>query len=342
MKSRRLMEALTGIDPKFIQEGEYAVPEKAPQKTRPLRRVAVVLLAACLVFALALGAYAADLFGIRTLFETPYVSIPEEAVPYIQPETAEKASEGWSCKITESLCDYATAMVTVTVSGGDQYIVAPTDCGPGDRVGMIGLSGNQTLEEYAASHGKKLLFAGASLTQIGGEPTGNGSMRMENLSESEMVILSECSKTVSAPTLDAICMVTAQEAGSKDVQRVELPFTLTEAPADAEGESIYHPLNPSEIPGMTVGDLHVTQTPLGLNLRMRETVTDKDAYYDIMKYEIDGLTLGEYGAILEEDGNYYFTANMCQGTLSDIFVIHVYDCNKDPLGEIEFRKFIGE
>ena len=25
MKSRRLMEALTGIDPKFIQEGEYAV-----------------------------------------------------------------------------------------------------------------------------------------------------------------------------------------------------------------------------------------------------------------------------------------------------------------------------
>lgn len=140
----------------------------------------------------------------------------------------------------------------------------------------------------------------------------------------------------------AICLVTAREAGSKDVQRVELPFTLTEAPADAEGESLYHPLNPSEIPGMTVGDLHVTKTPLGLNLRMRETVTDQDAYYDIMKYEIDGLTLGEYEAILEEDGNYYFTANMCQGTLRDIFVIHVYDCNKDPLGEIEFRKFIGE
>lgn len=61
----------------------------------------------------------------------------------------------------------------------------------------------------------------------------------------------------------AICLVTAREAESKDVQRVELPFTLTEAPADAEGESVYHPLNPSAIPGMTVGDLHVTKTPLG-------------------------------------------------------------------------------
>lgn len=338
MKSQRLMKALTFIDPKYIQEGEYAAFSNARQSKGTYRRLTALILAASLVFALALTAYAVNLFGIRELFGTQTQKLPEEAVPYIQTETAAAEATDWSCQITESLCDNASVMATVTISGGDKYIIAPTYSGPMDSVSTIGIPGNQQLGEYAAAQGKKLLLVGARITKVGNADTINGSQRMESISESEMVILTQCSKTVSAPTLDAVCQIYAQEAGSDEVQRMELPFTLTEAPANTEGETIYRTETPDAIPGMTVGDLHVTQTPLGINLRMLETVTDQEAYYNIMKFDIDGLTYGEGGAVLEDDGNYYFTVNMCQGTLGDTLVIHYFDWHKDPIGDITFRK----
>ena len=340
MKSQRLMKALSFIDSKYIQEGEYAALSNARQSKGTYRRLTALILAASLVFALALTAYAVNIFGIRELFRTEYRELPEAAEPYIQQETAAaKAEEGWSCVITESLCDNSTVMATVTIRGGDKYIVAPTDADPDQSVGIIGIAGEQTLSEYAAAQGKKLLLVGASIQKVGGEEIGGGSQRMENVSESEMVILTKCSKTVSAPNLEAVCRVYAREEGSNEVQRVELPFVLSEAPAASE-KVIYHPLKPDAIPGLTVRDMTVTETPLGYNIRMSAIVTDQEASYNIMKVEIEGLTYGEGSHGSEDDGNWYFDAYMCQGTLEGILVVHYYDCDKQPIGEIEFRKVI--
>ena len=340
MKSQRLMKALSFIDPKYIQEGEYAAFSNARQSKGTYRRLTALILAASLVFALALTAYAVNIFGIRELFRTEYRELPEAAEPYIQQETAAaKAEEGWSCVITESLCDNSTVMATVTIRGGDKYIVAPTDADPDQSVGIIGIAGEQTLSEYAAAQGKKLLLVGASIQKVGGEEIGGGSQRMENVSESEMVILTKCSKTVSAPNLEAVCRVYAREEGSNEVQRVELPFVLSEAPAASE-KMVYHPLKPDAIPGLTVRDMTVTETPLGYNIRMSAIVTDQEASYNIMKVEIEGLTYGEGSHGSEDDGNWYFDAYMCQGTLEGILVVHYYDCDKQPIGEIEFRKVI--
>ena len=340
MKGQKVMKGLSFINPKYIHEGEFdsiSAPEKS---THSHRKLAVFILAACLVFSLAVAAYAANLFGIRELFRTPYRELPETAVAYVQQETAAaEVEEGWSCAITESLCDNSTVMATVTIRGGDKYIVAPTDADPDQSVGIIGISGEQTLSEYAAARGKKLLLVGASILKVGNEEISGGSQRMENISESEMVILTRCSKTVSASNLEAVCLVYAREENSNDVQRVELPFVLSEAPAASEGES-YHPLNPNAIPGLTVRDMTVTETPLGYNIRMPATVTDQEASYNIMKVEIEGLTYGEGSHGSEEDGNWYFDAYMCQGTLGDILIVHYYDCDKQPIGEIEFRKVI--
>ena len=334
------MKGLSFINPKYIHEGEFdsiSAPEKS---THSHRKLAVLILAACLVFSLAVTAYAANLFGIRELFRTPYRELPETAEPYIQQETAAaEAEEGWSCAITESLCDASTVMATVTIRGGDKYIVAPTDADPDQSVGIIGIAGEQTLSEYAASQGKKLLLVGASILKVGDEEIGGGSQRMENISESEMVILTQVSKTVSASNPEAVCLVYAREEGSNEVQRVELPFVLSEAPAASEGE-VYHPLNPNAIPGLTVRDMTVTETPLGYNIRMRATVTDQEASYNIMKVEIEGLTYGEGSHGSEDDGNWYFDAYMCQGTLGGILIVHYYDCDKQPIGEMEFRKVI--
>ena len=340
MKGQKVMKGLSFINPKYIHEGEFdsiSAPEKS---THSHRKLAVLILAACLVFSLAAAAYAANLFGIRELFRTPYRELPETAVAYIQQETAAaEVEEGWSCAITESLCDNSTVMATVTIRGGDKYIVAPTDADPDQSVGIIGIAGEQTLSEYAAAQGKKLLLVGASILKVGDEEIGGGSQRMENISESEMVILTKCSKTVSASNPEAVCLVYAREEDSNEVQRVELPFVLSEAPATSEGEA-YHPLNPNAIPGLIVRDMTVTETPLGYNIRMPATVTDQEASYNIMKVEIEGLTYGEGSHGSEDDGNWYFDAYMCQGTLGDILIVHYYDCDKQPIGEIEFRKVI--
>lgn len=340
MKGRKIMKGLSFIDPKYIHEGEFdsiSVPEKS---THSHRKLAALILAACLVFSLAVTAYAANLFGIRELFRTYYRELPEAAEPYIRQETAAaEAEEGWSCAITESLSDSSTVMATVTIRGGSKYIVAPTDADPNGSARVIGIAGEQTLSEYAASQGKKLLFVGARILKVGDEEIGGGSQRMENISESEMVILTQCTKTVSASDLEAVCLVYAREEGSKDVQRIELPFVLSEAPATSE-EMVYHPLNFNAIPGLTFGDMTVTETPLGYNIRMSATVTDQEASYNIMKVEIEGLTYGEGSHGSEDDGNWYFDAYMCQGTPGDILVVHYYDWDKQPIGEIEFRKVI--
>ena len=340
MKGRKMMKGLSFINPKYIHEGEFDSISVSEKHTHTHRKLAALILAACLVFSLAVTAYAANLFGIRELFHTPYRELPEAAEPYIQQETAAtEAEEGWSCAITESLSDNSTVMATVTIRGGDKYIVAPTDADPDQSVGIIGIAGEQTLSEYAAAQGKKLLLVGASILKVGDEEISGGSQRMENISESEMVILTRCSKTVSASNLEAVCRVYAREEDSNDVQRVELPFVLSEAPAASEGEA-YHPLNPNAIPGLIVRDMTVTETPLGYNIRMPATVTDQEASYNIMKVEIEGLSYGEGSHGSEDDGNWYFEAYMCQGTLGDIVIVHYYDCDKQPIGEIEFRKVI--
>ena len=340
MKGRKVMKGLSFIDPKYIHEGEFESISAPKKSAHSHRKLIALILAACLVFSLAAAAYAANLFGIRELFRTPYRELPEAAAAYIQQETAAtEAEEGWSCAITESLCDNATVMATVTIRGGDKYIVAPTDADPDQSVGIIGIAGEQTLSEYAAAQGKKLLLVGASILKVGGEEIGSGSQRMENISESEMVILTRCTKTVSGSNPEAVCRVYAREEGSNETQRVELPFVLSEAPATSE-EMVYHPLNPNAIPGLTVRDMTVTETPLGYNIRIRATVTDQEASYNIMKVEIEGLTYGEGSHGSEDDGNWYFDAYMCQGTLEGILVVHYYDCDKQPIGEIEFRKVI--
>ena len=340
MKGQKIMKGLSFINPKYIHEGEFESISAPEKSTHSHRKLAVLILAACLVFSLAVTAYAANLFGIRELFRTPYRELPETAEAFIQQETAAaEAEEGWSCAITESLCDNSTVMATVAIRGGDKYIVAPTDADPNGSVGVIGIASEQTLSEYAASQGKKLLLVGASILKVGDEEIGGGSQRMENISESEMVILTQCSKTVSASNLEAVCLVYAREEDSNEVQRVELPFVLSEAPAASEGET-YHPLNPNAIPGLTVRDMTVTETPLGYNIRMSAIVTDQEASYNIMKVEIEGLTYGEGSHGSEDDGNWYFDAYMCQGTLEGILVVHYYDWDKQPIGEIEFRKVI--
>lgn len=350
MNRKLISKAISDIDDSFIAESmspSVAEVDHASERTSNMgkyenksksvsrRRLIALALAACLVFSLAVTAYALNLFGIREMFRTQYRELPEAADPYIQHHTeATAAQDEWSARVTESLCDTGKILTTVTVSGGDKYILVPTDAMPGDSVGFIGIEGDQTLSEYAAAQGKELLFVGATLRHNEHLGVFMESQKFVNTSDREMNILVESSRNGKAGG-DAICKIYARdEAGNR--LDLEVPFTLEQIPA--ENERIYVPVDPDAIPGMIMGEATVKETPLGLSIRWKETITDQEAANNVMKTEIEGVTYREGGGVLEDDGNWSFQISMGEGTIGDTMTVHFYDWDKQPIGDITFVK----
>lgn len=345
MNRKLVSKAFSNIDDAFIAETlspRLATVDRAPERTIQMskyeskrngvrsRRLFALVLAACLVFAMALTAYACNFFGIRDLFK----KLPETADPYIQEHTETMAAEDWSARITESLCDETKVMVTVTVSGGDKYIIAPTDADPDTLAINIGIEGDMTLGEYAEQQGKQLLFVGASLKQ-NDSLGGNGSQDFRNASDSEMTILITADKTAALTENEIICHVYAVDEEWNKLT-LDIPFSLEEAPSD--GSTTYVPTDADAIPGMTVGEATVTETPLGISIRYMETVTDEEARYNIKKVEFDGLVYGKGGTVLEDDGNWWLTVAGCTGDVSDVLTARYYDWDDQLIGTIEFVK----
>ena len=344
MNRKLVSKAISNIDDAFVAETLFppaAQMDRAPERTIQMskfeskktkvrsRRLFSLILAACLVFAMALTAYACNLFGIRDLFN----KLPETADPYIQEHTETMEAEDWSARITQSLCDETKVMVTVTVSGGDKYIIAPTDADPNTLVVNIGIEGDMTLGEYAQQQGKQLLFVGASLKQ-NDSLGGNGSQSFRNASDSEMTILITADKTSALTENDIVCHVYAVDEEWNKLT-LDIPFSLSEAPS--EGMGTYVPVDAEAIPGIIVGEATITETPLGLTIRYMETITDEDAFYNVMKVEFEGLEYGQGGSVLEDDGNWWFTVSGCTGEVGDSLVVHYYDWNNELIGSVTFE-----
>lgn len=345
MNRNLVSKAISNIDDAYIAETlSPPVPyqDRAPERTIQMgryeskktktssRRLVAIALAACLIFAMAATAYAANLFGIRDFMN----DFPEAADPYIQVHTETKAAEDWSARITESLCDETKVMVTVTVSGGDKYIIAPTDADPDTPAVNIGIEGDMTLGEYAAQQGKKLLFVGASLEQ-NDSLGGNGSQSFRNVSDSEMTILVTAEKTSALTENDIVCHVYAVDEEWNKLT-LDIPFSLSEAPS--EGMGTYAPVDADAIPGMMIGEATITETPLGISIRYMETATDEEAMYNIKKVEFDGLVYGQGGTVLEDDGNWWFTVSGCTGNVGDTLIARYYDWDDQLVGTITFVK----
>lgn len=343
MNQKLISKAISGIDLSLVAEG-LTVPEaadRAPERTIQMSKYAVkhrvntrrlmrLVLAACLIFALCLTAYAVHYFlGIRDMDS----KLPETAEPYIQQHTEAAVLEDWSAQITESLCDETQILVTVTVSGGDRYIIAPTYADPNTLAADIGIAGDQTLGEYAKEQGKKLLFVGASLKD--NESLGGiGSQDFRNTSPNEMTILIQSNKTAALTENEIICCVYAVDE-NWEKQTLDIPFRLEEAPSD---DGIYVPDNPAAVPGMIAGEATVAETPMGISIRFMQTVTDDAVWDNLKKVEFDGIVRGEGGWVLEDDGNWWFTVSRCTGTVGDTLTARYYDWDDNIVGTIVFTK----
>ena len=343
--NRRMMEkALSQIDDRFVQESlekmtaenkgkSKAGKYEAPGSGGLGRKFLILVLAACLVFALAAVAYAANVWGIREMFRTELRELPEAVVEDIQVHTETAAAEDWSARVTESYCDGSKILMTVAVSGGDRYVVVPAEEDTQSSVEVMGLSGAQTLEEYAREQGKELLFVGASLMHNEDLGIFTESQNHRSTSPTEMVILVESDRSNADPVESAVCWVHAWMADGTR-KNLEIPFTLGAAPI--QGEEVYVPIDPDAIPGITVGNATVTKTSLGVTVRYQETITDQEAAYSILKRESPELP-GLMGGFVE-DGIREIILTMGQGEIPGQLTIRYYDEDKAYMGEIVFEK----
>lgn len=345
MNRKLISKALGGIDGSLIAQSMTppASGANAPERTETmgnyqrregasLRRIVGLALAACLVFALAATAYATNIFGLREMFKTENRELPEAAVPYIQEHTEAASREGLSARVTESLCNNGKLMATVEVSGGDKYILCEQSFNQEDPVSVIGIPGDQTLQEYADSQGKELLFVGVMLD--GENFAGVQSAWYEYDGSGNLTVLADADLT--GTVTEATCRISANKADAtmEDIQHLEIPFTVSSTDCQ---ERMFLPDNAAAIPGVTLGNATVTDSPMGMTIRWPETITDEDLFYQIMKVEIEGCTYDEGGSVMTEDGSYLFTANMVQGTIGDSFTVKFYDWDKVYMGEVLFR-----
>lgn len=346
MNRELLSKALCEIDERYIAEAYRPVTEATSGSQGRIvhmskKRIITFALAAALILALGIVAYAANLFGLRELYANPNRGdMPEEAADLIVSQSAEAEGDGWSASVQETYCDEGTVLVAVHVSADASYIVVPTDADLDSPLSVIGLSGEGTLREYAQKEGKTLLFVGANLDweALGLNSSGE---RFENASLQEMTIYVEGTRGSSAAApVDTVCTVVAvawapesQDSDTLVPERRELPITLVEGKSTPLG--LYAPVDPYALPGFELGELSLTQTPLGIELRLKMSVLDEDAARNLLTLRLDGVEFHGTGSI---DPNGYAVFSQGQGDFGDSPVIRFLDWDKNTIAEVTFEK----
>lgn len=335
MNRKLISKALSGIDDRFIEEAmAYKKTQSSPERTskmgryengksrRHTKRLVGLILAACLVFSLAITAYAANVFGIRDMFRSETRELPEEMEPHIQQHTEEKKDEDLRCQVNESYCDSGKVMVTLTVFGGDDYIIASDWESPDSLVSEIGIAGEETLGDYAKAQGKKLLFVMPTMRDTEELGIFEESYDFEHPSPNEMhclVMGTRMGTGVIAGEAKCGVYIRDEEGNQRHIQ---VPFTLTQAEASDSGTFV--PDNPNAVPGITIGEATVTKEASGINIRWKADADDQMAFN--FKTTVEEIT--EYnggGYVLEDDGCWYFELYMGQGEVTDTLTFHFTD-----------------
>ncbi len=344
--SERMMKAIGDIsDDKIEKTGRALGYQKEGRRMShaPVRMGRLLSIAAVVALILALGvtAYAANLFGLRELFaNSNRGDMPEEAANLIVSQSAEVEGDGWSASVLETYCDEGTVLVAVRVSADASYIVVPTDADLDSPLSMFGLLGEGTLREYAQKEGKTLLFVGANLDweALGLNSAGE---RFESASLQEMTIYVEGARSSGAAApVDTVCTVVAvtwspkmQDSDTLAPERRELPITLVEGKSTPLG--LYAPADPHALPGFELGELSLTQTPLGIELRLKMSVLDEEAARNLLTLCLDGVEFHGAGSI---DPNGYAIFGQGQGDFGDSPIISFLDWDKNTIAEVAFEK----
>lgn len=346
MTIQEFNKAMNGIDDRFLSAWEerqeqvisFSQDKEACKAKRSHRRLWVLVLAACLVIALAITAYATNFRGLREALTGTLWNLSDEEAAYVTPETAAAESEaGWSCAVTESLYTGEKIMLSVTVRAGDAYLLVPTYASPQDSVREIGLTGSETLQAYADRLGKTLLSANATMEFADWDTNGQG-MFVKSWSTDEItLVISSEQRTRGPEALSGSCKVLVhnQKTGDKDFE--VLPLNLTAAPEPEGDVKIFHPLSADSVPGMKFQDGTLTKTLRGYRLQFPFTVTDENTWKTYWKVCCEDLNL--YGLLDFETGNMILD-DIPTNDFSSV-VIQILDDDSNIAGTLEVREYIG-
>lgn len=306
-------KAMNGIDDRFLSAWEerqkeiVSLPEgNGKYGTRHGRkRLWVLILAACLVIAMALTAYAVNFMGIREAMTGTLEQVSPGEAAYITPETAAAESDaGWSCALTESLYTGEKIMLSVTIRAGEKYILIPAYINGSYPVGEIGLSGDETLQEYADRLGKTLLKAEASMDFTDWDVNGQGIFPRSN-GTNELTLILDSEHTLRGPeTLTGTCTVYVWPLGQEEPTIETLPLSLTAAPEPEGDKQIFHPVVSDSVPGMLFQDGTLSKSLSGYRLQLPFTVTDKSIVDDYLKTYCEELDL--WGLLDKSTGNVFY------------------------------------
>lgn len=306
-------KAMNGIDDRFLSAWEerqkeiVSLPEgNGKYGTRHGRkRLWVLILAACLVIALALTAYAANFMGIREAMTGTLEQVSPGEAACITPETAAAESDaGWSCALTESLYTGEKIMLSVTIRAGEEYILIPAYINGSYPVGEIGLSGDETLQEYADRLGKTLLKAEASMDFTDWDVNGQGIFPRSN-GTNELTLILDSEHTLRGPeTLTGTCTVYVWPLGQEEPTIETLPLSLTAAPEPEGDKQIFHPVVSDSVPGMLFQDGTLSKSLSGYRLQLPFTVTDRGLVDDYLKTYCEELDL--WGLLDKSTGNVFY------------------------------------
>lgn len=313
MTIQEFNKAMNGIDDRFLSAWEerqkeiVSLPEgNGKYGTRHGRkRLWVLILAACLVIAMALTAYAVNFMGIREAMTGTLEQVSPGEAAYITPETAAAESEaGWSCALTESLYTGEKIMLSVTIRAGEEYILIPAYINGSYPVGEIGLSGDETLQEYADRLGKTLLKAEASMDFTDWDVNGQGIFPRSN-GTNELTLILDSEHTLRGPeTLTGTCTVYVWPLGQEEPTIETLPLSLTAAPEPEGDKQIFHPVVSDSVPGMLFQDGTLSKSLSGYRLQLPFTVTDKSIVDDYLKTYCEELDL--WGLLDKSTGNVFY------------------------------------
>ena len=106
-----------------------------------------------------------------------------------------------------------------------------------------------------------------------------------------------------------------------------------------EGKStplgLFVPADPYALPDFELGELRLTQTPLGIELRLEIKTLDEEAARNLLTLRLEGVEFHGAGTI---DPNGYAVFGQGQGNFGESPVIRFLDWDKNTIAEVTFEK----
>lgn len=275
-----------------------------------MKKTAAAAACCCIVLAGGVSAYAAaEHFSLLSMFQQESTEVQENASKLLDTTVAQEPSENKaqselvSFQITEAICDRNQVMIQVEARATEpeKYLLVPLYSDPAtDPVSDLqikGVTGKQTIAEYAESIGKKCLRVEATVACN----SASQSMREHTNADGSLSFKIQFENTEKTKKLDYICetFVAPPEGSSTDTIRNEIAFTLTDK---SNAESVrYLPVTQEKVKGtnLVVDEVIFEKSDLEIMCKVNyHYVGKKENWAETTDADIAFFMLDEKGDII--------------------------------------------